>query len=114
MAYRLLLVSIFTLFVSRFAFGAGWVEEQTIRIVGMEPDSAVVWVSSPYTSNPNNCTGQPLDLAILPKTNASFKEIYAALLSASLAGKRMNFRTSGCIEAWGATYPQIDNIRVFP
>ena len=99
--------------VSSPAFSA-WMEERTIKAIGMESDFAVIWLTTPYSSNPNGCTVQPLDSAILPKSNPSFSEIYSALLAASLAGKRVNYWSLGCVSAWGSTHPRIDNIKVFP
>ncbi|MCP4486465.1 MAG: hypothetical protein GY820_03965 [Gammaproteobacteria bacterium] len=81
----------------------GYFDIKTIRVGG--GFLRVVGVSS--FNDPSSCSGSPTNTNVLIfEDTASYKEMVSFVLSAKMAGKKVNFWVSGCENDSGNSYPK--------
>ena len=96
------------------AFGDGTSGEDTIDRLLQTPDRLLlVWPDDGAWNNPDACdTAARAVLDPASVSPESYREKFAAILAAHLAGNSVSFRFSGCF-ALGTTIPIITNVSIF-
>ena len=96
----------FLALMSSFAAADGSAPAGDINTIYFYEGHTGVLIQHSFMSDPDKCGRQ--DFYILPDTHSHFKEVYALLLAAQTAGKKVSFTLSGCHQG----IPAIRNVAI--
>lgn len=105
------LISFAFLTIASVALAAGNSGARSIAAISVEAGYFAMVYGTTAFDNPDACGNSTM--AMLPASNAGYKEMLAVALSAFAAEKNVSFWLNGCVATpWGFTVPQIYSIAV--
>ncbi len=110
----LLLLLLFTVALSNALLANGWLTSDgsaTITRLQAEGGLFVVDFAAQDKSNPDNCAQS--NVAIVDDQTVNGDRLVSLLMAAHMAEKNIKLYATGCVSAWGSTYPKIHAVLVY-
>ena len=111
------LVGVLCSLTAMFALAGEWSGKTLIKRITVNADQTVIVFNKSGTwKNPDLCDGDNKIILLPPGTEgaiSAYKEIYASLLSAHLADRKIKAFLDGCAAVGNKTFPALARVTVY-